>query len=129
MRNVTSILLILLMLIQLFSRTGVYLCWKMNQDYLTKHVCVNRNNPKSCCQAKCQLTKRLTTLDNSESQNEKQDSSKSKFADWDPFILSDFEICYTSIEMATPNVLHKPYSGFFQHTYLQSSFQPPDSIA
>jgi cell division protein FtsX len=52
---------------QSVSKTIIYVSFANNQKNLAKTVCVNKNKPKSCCQAKCYLEKQIKKEDNRQS--------------------------------------------------------------
>jgi hypothetical protein len=54
-----TIALILLIAAQTFSKCFVILDFKINENYIAKTLCINRDNPMSCCHGKCFLCKRL----------------------------------------------------------------------
>jgi hypothetical protein len=58
-RVILSSVLILVLLIQTFSRSIIYVSFKINQDYISANLCENRNAPEKHCCGKCQLEKRL----------------------------------------------------------------------
>lgn len=60
-----------IILIGTFNEGLVYLSFKINQDYISKYLCVEKDISESTCHGKCHLTK--TIIDNHE-QNE--DSKK-----------------------------------------------------
>ncbi|HEY4209499.1 MAG TPA: hypothetical protein VGM31_21890 [Puia sp.] len=54
-----TIVLILLMAAQTFSKWCLILEYRVNRDFISQHLCVNRAKPASCCQGKCYLNKRM----------------------------------------------------------------------
>lgn len=56
-----TILLILLIGLQTFSKWCVILEYQLNKDYIAKNLCVNRAKPSCCCHGKCYLTKKMTS--------------------------------------------------------------------
>jgi hypothetical protein len=48
---------------------AIYICFKINQDYIAQNLCVNRYKPKSCCEGSCQLKKSLEDNDDSNKKN------------------------------------------------------------
>jgi hypothetical protein len=51
--------LILLVACQTFSKCLVILDFSLNEDYIAKTLCENRNKAACCCHGKCYLRKRL----------------------------------------------------------------------
>jgi hypothetical protein len=56
-----TILLILLIGLQTFSKWCVILEYQVNKDFIAKNLCINRAKPASCCAGKCYLNKKLAT--------------------------------------------------------------------
>jgi len=54
-----TIVLILLMAIQTFSKWCVILEYQVNKDFIARNLCINRAKPSCCCQGKCYLTKKM----------------------------------------------------------------------
>jgi hypothetical protein len=54
-----TIVLILLMAAQTFSKWCLILEYRVNKDFIAKNLCVNRAKPSCCCQGKCYLNKRM----------------------------------------------------------------------
>lgn len=67
MKNTINILFSFILLIsfswQLVAKTVIYISFKSNQKALAETVCVNKEKPKSCCQAKCYLDKEIKKED------------------------------------------------------------------
>lgn len=61
---------------QTFSKAVIVLSFYINQNYIAKNLCENRNKPKSCCAGKCQLTKQLNKDTNNEKQSSERKASK-----------------------------------------------------
>jgi len=61
-------ILLLLMLVQSFSKLVVVIEYNLNKDYIAKNFCINRFKPKMHCNGKCQMMKRLA-------EDEKQNST------------------------------------------------------
>ncbi len=59
-----TILLILLMAAQSFSKWCLIAEFQVNRDFIAKNLCVNRLNPISCCKGTCFLTKSLADDEN-----------------------------------------------------------------
>lgn len=59
-----TILLILLMALQTFSKWCLIAGFQVNRDYIARNLCVNRLDIYSCCKGKCFLTKSLAADEN-----------------------------------------------------------------
>ncbi len=51
---------------QNFSRVIILVNFKINQEYIAKNLCVNKEEPDSCCEGSCQLKKQLEEEDKKE---------------------------------------------------------------
>ena len=56
-----TILLILLIAVQTFSKWCLIVEYQVNKDFIAKNLCVNRAKPSSCCQGKCYLKKKIAS--------------------------------------------------------------------
>jgi hypothetical protein len=63
-RYPVTILLILLVAAQSFSKWCLIVEFQANRDLIARNFCVNRLNPISCCKGTCFLTKRLADDEN-----------------------------------------------------------------
>jgi len=59
MKRWFAIILLAGVLTQSMSKLLVYVNYRVNENHITAHLCVNRDKPMSCCHGKCQLTKQL----------------------------------------------------------------------
>jgi predicted MPP superfamily phosphohydrolase len=46
-------------LLQSFSKTWIVLSFKINQEYIAKFLCINRDKPEVMCNGKCILMQRV----------------------------------------------------------------------
>jgi hypothetical protein len=60
--------------------------YAVNNDYIVKNLCVNRDNPKSCCNGRCHLKKELAKSDESEDTAKNNHSKKTPNQPVDEFI-------------------------------------------
>lgn len=58
-KKIFAIILTLLIAWPLMLKVFVFSSWQINQEYIAKTSCVERNNPKSDCAGQCQLAKQL----------------------------------------------------------------------
>jgi hypothetical protein len=76
MKFVLIPILMLLVLAQAFSKWLVVAEYKMNKDFISRNLCVNKAKPKLHCNGKCQMMKRLAEEEKQNSSNNKNNSSK-----------------------------------------------------
>lgn len=65
-KHLAIALFFVLTLLQAFSKAITMLSFQINQDYIAKNLCEQKDNIKSCCKGKCYLAKQLSEEDNSE---------------------------------------------------------------
>lgn len=65
-------LLLLIILLQTFSKAVIFVDFYANQDYIARNLCGNRDKPMLHCCGRCQLCKRLARQD----QQDKNDPGK-----------------------------------------------------
>jgi hypothetical protein len=71
-------LFFLIWLCQLSDRYVVIVSFYINQDYITKNLCVNRNKPQMHCNGKCHLKDTLKEQSRNEQNNPEQKNEKSR---------------------------------------------------
>ncbi len=71
-----ALLFLFAFLTQMFSKAIIVGSFYANQSYIAKNLCENRKKPKSCCEGKCQLKKRLNKETNEDKQNSERKASK-----------------------------------------------------
>ena len=59
LKYIITILLIVTIAIQTFSKWFLILQYEIHKDYIANNLCVNRSKPSSCCKGKCFLQKKL----------------------------------------------------------------------
>lgn len=62
-------ILMLLMLVQTFSKWAVVVEYNLNKNYIAKNLCVNKAKPKLHCNGKCQMMKKLAEEEKENSSN------------------------------------------------------------
>ena len=63
MKYISASILLIAFLVQTGSRYLVMLDFELNQDYIAKNLCENRNKPCCHCNGKCYLKKQLNKAD------------------------------------------------------------------
>ena len=58
-KNIVSIFFVLLILLQSFSKVWIIVSFKLNQEYIAKVLCINRDKPEMLCSGKCFLDERI----------------------------------------------------------------------
>ena len=73
MKQFIAYLIILSFGLHMFAELGIYLSFKLNQDYIAEFLCIEKDNPESTCQGCCQLKNKLE-----EHEKQKQDLPQSE---------------------------------------------------
>lgn len=56
-------------LFQLGNRVYVLVDFQINKEYIAENLCENKDEPESCCEGSCHLTKELNEVEEKESQS------------------------------------------------------------
>lgn len=59
------------MLLQVSRKTIVIIQWSINQDFIAKNLCINKNKPALKCDGKCHLKKELKKTEETNENNGK----------------------------------------------------------
>lgn len=68
MKQVVSVVLILLLGAQCLIQLGLMASYQLDKEYIVKSLCENRNRPELHCEGKCFLKKRLAEAEKKERQ-------------------------------------------------------------
>ena len=79
MKQVISILLVLLIFFQAFEKISILVYYQTYQDYIAKYLCENRYNPDSNCNGHCFLMKKMREQDTKRTTPVAPDNQKSDF--------------------------------------------------
>lgn len=75
-RSLLSYLLITAVIMQSFSKWLIFTEFKVNQNYISKNLCINKSSPSKHCNGHCHLVKQLQK--DAEQNNDQSSASKSK---------------------------------------------------
>jgi hypothetical protein len=64
MKKAVTFMLFFAVLIHSMSRWLTYASFKLNQNYIAKNICINRNDPTTGCEGSCQLRLMLKQQEN-----------------------------------------------------------------
>lgn len=120
MKVICVTILLVCVLAATFSNWLIIASFNINQGYIAKALCVNRNKPHSTCNGHCYLNKQLTKEEKPESNG--GGTSKEKFE------VQLFFAAAPGFETAINNnsVFHYTAPQFFaQQLYISSVFHPP----
>lgn len=123
MKQVTAILLVLLIFLQPFSKIWIVVSFKINQDSIAKTLCVKKEVENNTCQGKCHLKKQLDKADEEE-QKQAPTNQKEKYE----VLYCYFSKPYDFLKYAD-NYLSKLngsyQNGFYSSSHITDIFRPP----
>lgn len=120
MREIAAILLSFLILSVSAKEMAVFMVFKINQNYIAKNLCVNRNAPELKCHGKCQLTRVVTENKNKEDKYPASNPENKQLTFLVDVLL---EICFFNEEQKQP--LLAGYVNNYSHLFTTNIFQPP----
>ena len=116
-----TILLILLIAAQSFSKWCLIAEFQANRDFIAQNLCVNRLNPISCCKGTCFLNKKLAA-------DEDQQQAPAKGGQRDEVLLQvnhPENLLPEPVVVAAKNQHFARYVDRAAQEYLPSFFAPP----
>lgn len=72
--RLTAFLLLVIFMSQLFSNSLITVSFHINQNYIAKNLCENRDNPMMHCNGKCQLKKKIEQESKKDQENPERKS-------------------------------------------------------
>ena len=66
--------LLIIFLFNLFTPSGIWLNFKMNQSFIAKNLCVKKEIKENTCKGKCHLKKELEKVQTQENHQDKEPS-------------------------------------------------------
>jgi len=116
-----TIVLILLMAVQSFSKWCVILEYQVNKEFIAKNLCINRAKPSCCCQGKCYLNKKMAA-----DQSDQQTPGKGGQKEETTLQLFEENDLLPQPFMVGVNIIHSTrYIDPFTQDHSLSQFEPP----
>ena len=115
--------MIIAMTIPQLTKIGIFIDFKINQDFIAEVLCINKAKPITVCEGQCYLSEQLKKA---EEQEEKQAPVNLKER-----LEVNYYYAYSSFDFfnTTGNdcgMLNTTYeSGFFDASYIAEIFHPP----
>ena len=123
MKQIISILLLLVISAQMLYRTGFTIYWKINQAALASKYCENKAKPQMHCNGKCYLKKQLNKATDNQQREIPASFYQQKLID--NFIVENIYRHLFAVRVAGHASLRYT-SGILAAGYYQSLLQPPD---
>ncbi|MGF6846302.1 hypothetical protein QFZ51_001537 [Chitinophaga sp. W3I9] len=121
MKGLGIICIFLGLLLQNFSRSVVFVQFKVNQSYIASVLCENKNKPQMHCNGRCHLKKEL---DRDAQQDKNNNTGKDKYEVMFVETLQSFH--------TTPPVNQLVFTSYYKaphpHTLILSVFHPPQLV-
>ncbi|MEP2280316.1 hypothetical protein [Maribacter sp.] len=123
MKKIFSIVMITVMIYPSINKIGVLINFKINQNFIAKVLCINKEKPKSTCNGKCYLTKQLKKA---EKQDQKQipNSKKDRIEILYYYYKNTFNFL-TYKYAYTPKINTIYNKKVYKSAYLSRVFRPP----
>jgi hypothetical protein len=93
-RQAVALLLLLSLSVHCAGRLGIVAGWWLNQDYIARVLCINRDKPQLKCNGKCHLVKQLKAVEQAE--RKQQPDSKQAFQEITLFCATVQPLCFTA---------------------------------
>jgi hypothetical protein len=124
MKNVVIYFLVTLISLPAFMGMATYVTWKMNQEYIAKYLCVNKEKKELKCKGKCHLMKNLKETEQPDNAPIPQ---KLKEISLQPFIFSELPSLNIDLVSLLPIQSEIIYQEHIKiSAYYKSIFTPPD---
>lgn len=113
----------LLLLTQTFSKWAVVIGYELNQDYISKNLCINKAQPNLHCNGKCQMMKKLAEEENQNTSTNLPKTSKTQVPE---LVFTDkiFQAGIDALENAS-RVYNEEGPSFKPGAPVVSIFHPP----
>jgi hypothetical protein len=122
-KRIVALLLFLAMQVPLMNQWGAVAYYRVNQDYISKNLCENRDKPMLDCNGQCYLAKQLKAAE------EKEQKSNSERLEKMPEVVLSFQAIqpvftarFTSSELVEN---HFSTQEFFPNAAAKGFFHPP----
>ncbi len=118
-----TILLLLLLGVQTFSKWCLIAEFQINRDFIAKNLCVNRARPACCCHGKCYLNKKMAADESGQQSPEKSGSREESV-----FQLHAFDYSLPKRVVVDLSILHHtPYRDDLSQDPVFALDQPPQA--
>lgn len=123
MKNIISVILILAFLSFQLSESLIYLSFKINQDFIAKTLCVEKDVENSSCMGCCQLKKKLADQNEQKEQLPPTQNSKNNI---DLFTSEGIVLTFFPNQISSRKSIE---SQLYSNPNLFRVFHPPKAIS
>lgn len=123
MKKVIVLFMLLLILVQSTSQLWITISFFINQDYIARVLCINRDKPESGCNGACQLKKQIEK--DKESQEKSNIDAKAKeVLVYIPVATPQIQTLF-NFEWTEKTFGNSYFTSFLPEGHLHSIFHPP----
>lgn len=98
--QITSIILLFAIFMQLFSKAIIITEYYLNKDYIAQNLCENKDKPQKHCEGKCHLQKQLK-----EDEKKEQTPPFRNFKDKNEIQFFNSIDCFSILNTSSPTAL------------------------
>jgi hypothetical protein len=122
-KRIVALLLFLAMQVPLMNQWGAVAYYRVNQDYIAKNLCENRDKPMLDCNGQCYLAKQLKAAE------EKEQKSNSERLEKMPEVVLSFQAIQPLFTARFTQAIvvenHFIVAEFFPNSAAKGFFHPP----
>ena len=122
MKGLFSIILSILMLLGSFKEAAIYFSFKMNQDYIAKNFCVEKDVEDSTCKGGCQLKEKIEET----RKEEPQQTPTQRTKETQPIVIDLHHLVKTSICLqGFKSIFNSKILDNYSYQLIFNIFHPP----
>ncbi len=116
------------MMLPILTKIGILIDFRINQDFIAKVLCVNKDKPNTACNGKCYLSEQLKKV---EEQKEKQAPNNPKVEKLEVLYYYyknsfDYLRIIAGNHLIEINTTYK--NSLYSFTFVTDIFHPPNTI-
>lgn len=119
LKQVIAFLFFIAFATQTFGQAIIVSNFYLNQNYIAKKLCENKDKPLMKCCGKCQLSKRLNKQEKQDQQNPERKNNKNEI-----FSSTSYFPDFISVTFSSP-ILFKSHLSFAGQLFSSCIFHPP----
>jgi len=124
MKFTSVIILLICLVVSTFSQWILIACFDLNENFITKEFCVNKNDPASHCNGHCYLNRELNKEE--KPNNPLNNASKEKFEI--QLFCIDSENTINAVSSFI-TIFRSVLQNFAQQQFCKAFFHPPSCMA
>lgn len=123
LKKAISIVFVFLLIFSNLSRIWILIDFKVNQDFIAKVLCINKNKPELQCNGKCHLANQIKQQEKKENTGTTAEANTKLEILFFNHFTTDIPL---SQDIALQTKLHSPYLNVFHSSdYLDQLLRPP----